>query len=143
MSVVTQELSSQIAEGDEAPVLFHELTLTDLVLYAGASGDFFPVHHDEAAARAVGMPGVFGHGMLTAGLLSTAITNYVGVPHLRRFRVRFSNPTWPGERLRTRVRVVSVRRDGKERVVDLACEVLNDADQVKVSGDATARLPLR
>ena len=62
----------------------HELTRTDLVMYAGASGDFNPMHHDEVAAQAAGLPSVFGHGMFSAGLLATAITNYVGdrQPHV-------------------------------------------------------------
>ena len=61
-----------VNEGDAAPVVSHELTRTDLVMYAGASGDFNPVHHDEVAARAAGLPSVFGHGMYTAGLLATS-----------------------------------------------------------------------
>ena len=52
-----------VSEGDEAPVLTHVLTRTDLVAYAGASADFNPMHHDEVAAVAAGQPSVFGHGM--------------------------------------------------------------------------------
>ena len=65
--------------GDEAPVITHTLTRTDLVKYAGASGDFNPMHHDEVAAQAAGQPSVFGHGMFSMGLLGTALTDYVGV----------------------------------------------------------------
>ena len=83
--------------GDTAPAIDHELTRTDLVMYAGASGDFNPMHHDEVAAQAAGLPSVFGHGMFTAGLLATAVTNYVGVGNLTSYRVRFTKQTWPGE----------------------------------------------
>src|SRR5437016_11468246 len=96
---------SGVGVGDEAPVLTHKLTRTDLVMYAGASGDFNPVHHDEVAAQAAGLPSVFGHGMYTAGLLATAVTNYVGVGNLRSYRVRFTRQTWPGEVLTTHVTV--------------------------------------
>ncbi len=58
--------------GDEAPVITHTLTRTDLVKYAGASGDFNPMHHDEVAAQQAGQPSVFGHGMFSMGLLGTA-----------------------------------------------------------------------
>ena len=64
----------------------HELTRTDLVMYAGASGDFNPMHHDEVAAQAAGLPSVFGHGMFSAGLLATAITNYVGIGNLASYQ---------------------------------------------------------
>ena len=60
--------------GDEAPVISHTLTRTDLVRYAGASGDFNPMHTDEVLAVAAGQPSVFGHGMFSMGILATAIT---------------------------------------------------------------------
>src|SRR6202451_3396981 len=91
--------------GDEAPVVTHKLTRTDLVMYAGASGDFNPMHHDEIAAQQAGLPSVFGHGMFTAGLLATAVTNYVGIGNLKSYRVRFTKQTWPGEVLTTSVTV--------------------------------------
>ena len=79
-----------VNEGDEAPVVSHVLTRTDLVMYAGASGDFNPMHHDEVAAQASGLPSVFGHGMFSAGLLATAVTDYVGIGNLSSYRVRFT-----------------------------------------------------
>src|SRR6516162_4816209 len=91
--------------GDEAPVLTHTLTRTDLVMYAGASGDFNPMHHDEVAAKEAGLPSVFGHGMFTMGLLGKALTDYVGVGNLKLYRVRFTKQTWPGEKLTTNVTV--------------------------------------
>ena len=68
-------------------------------MYAGASGDFNPMHTDEVAAQEAGLPSVFGHGMFTAGLLATAVTNYVGIGNLKSYRVRFTKQTWPGEML--------------------------------------------
>jgi len=56
-----------VSEGDAGPEVRHELTRTDLVMYAGASGDFNPMHHDEVKAKAAGLPSVFGHGMFSAG----------------------------------------------------------------------------
>lgn len=128
----------QVELGDEAPAIEHELTRTDLVEYAGASGDFNPMHHDDEQARAVGLPSVFGHGMLTMGLLSTAITDHVGVGNLRSLSVRFTKQTWPGEELTTRVVVRAKREEGGEKLVDFDCEVTNSEGQVKVAGTATA-----
>lgn len=132
-----------VNEGDEAPVLTHELTRTDLVMYAGASGDFNPMHHDETKAQAAGLPSVFGHGMFSAGLLATAVTNWVGIGNLRRYKVRFAKQTWPGEVFSTRVSVRAKRKEDGANLVDLECSLLNQDGEVKVAGDATAELPGR
>ena len=65
-----------VTEGDEAPAVSHELTRTDLVMYAGSSGDFNPMHHDDTVATSVGNPSVFGHGMLTAGLMARQLKDW-------------------------------------------------------------------
>jgi acyl dehydratase len=130
-----------VKEGDEGPSLSHALTRTDLVMYAGASGDFNPMHTDEVAAQAAGLPSVFGHGMLSAGLLGTAITNYVGVGNLRSYKVRFTKQTWPGETLTTKV-VVTEKRPATSEVV-LACELVNQDGEPKIAGQAVAALPTR
>src|SRR6059058_6524828 len=94
-----------IKEGDTGPEFSHELSRTDLVQYAGASGDFNPMHTDEVKAKEAGLPSVFGHGMFSAGFLATAITDYVGVGNLTRYRVRFAKQTWPGETFKTQIKV--------------------------------------
>ncbi|HVN50831.1 MAG TPA: MaoC/PaaZ C-terminal domain-containing protein [Acidimicrobiales bacterium] len=124
--------------GDEAPVRTHTLTRTDLVMYAGASGDFNPMHTDEVAAKAAGLPSVFGHGMFTMGFLGSALTDYVGVGNLRSYKVRFTKQTWPDEELTTRIVVTGTREEGGEKLIDLECSVANADGEVKVSGDAVA-----
>lgn len=133
----TRRTAGDFAVGDEAPVVTHRLTRTDLVRYAGASGDYNPMHHDEVAAKEMGLPSVFGHGMFSAGLLGRAITDYVGLANLKRYRVRFTKQTWPGEVLSTRVVVTAVDGD----TVELSCTLANADGEVKVEGDATAELP--
>jgi acyl dehydratase len=132
-----------VSEGDEAPVVRHELTRTDLVMYAGASGDFNPMHHDEVKAQAAGLPSVFGHGMFSAGLLAKAITDFVGIGNLRSYRVRFTRQTWPGEVLTTRVVVTAKRKEDGANLVDLECALANADGEVKVSGAAVAELASR
>ena len=132
-----------VNEGDTAPTFSHELTRTDLVQYAGASGDFNPMHSDEVAAQAAGLPSVFGHGMFTMGILGKALTDYVGVGNLKRYTVRFTKQTWPGEMLTTKVTVAKKYEDDGEHRVDLECEVVNQDGEAKVSGSATAALPTR
>ncbi|MDQ1434304.1 MAG: hypothetical protein QOF59_1120 [Actinomycetota bacterium] len=126
-----------VSTGDAGPPISHPLTRTDLVMYAGASGDFNPMHHDEIAAQQAGLPSVFGHGMFTAGLLATAVTNYVGIGNLKSYRVRFTKQTWPGEVLTTTV-TVREKRAGNEVVLD--CAVVNDQGETKIQGEAVAVL---
>ncbi len=132
-----------VNEGDEAPVLTHTLNRTDLVRYAGASGDYNPMHHDEIKAKAAGQPSVFGHGMFSMGLLGTAITNYVGAGTLTRYNVRFARQTWPEEVLSTKIVVTSKRKEGDSHIVDLDVSLSNGDGEVKVVGEASAALPSR
>jgi acyl dehydratase len=130
-----------VKEGDEAPVMRHTLTRTDLVRYAGASGDYNPMHHDEILATAAGQPSVFGHGMFSMGLLGTALTDYVGPGNLTRYKVRFSRQTWPNEELVTKIVVTATRVEDGRHLVDLECSLANADGEVKVVGEATAVLP--
>ena len=145
MSAVAEEklFFDDVNEGDEAPVLTHELTRTDLVMYAGASGDFNPMHHDEVKAKEAGLPSVFGHGMFSMGLLGRAITDYVGIGNLRNFKVRFTKQTWPGEKLTSKIAVVGKRKEDGENLVDLDVTLANENGEVKVAGSAVAALPSR
>src|ERR671931_640235 len=89
-----------VQEGDEAPSWeLADVRRTHFVKYAGASGDFNPMHHDDSVATAVGYPSVFGHGMFTAGVLSHYLTDWVGLPNLRKFGVRFKTQVYPGDTL--------------------------------------------
>src|SRR5262249_16142002 len=108
-----------VAVGDIAPSRSHTLTRTDLVRYAGASGDYNPMHHDDAQAQAAGLPSVFGHGMFSAGFLASALTDYVGIGQLTRYKVRFSKQTWPDDVLTTTITVTGKRTEEGVNLVDL------------------------
>jgi len=129
--------------GMAAPELRHLLTRTDLVRYAGASGDFNPMHHDEVLAVAAGQPSTFGHGMLSMGFLATAITSFVGIGRLVDYSVRFSRQAWPGEELVTHVSVSALREHEGRHLADLDVSLSNAEGEVKVVGSATAELPSR
>ena len=136
-----QKLSYDAVQvGDEAPVMSHTLTRTDLVRYAGASGDFNPMHHDEVAAQAAGQPSVFGHGMFSMGILGTALTDYVGIGNVRRYQVRFARQTWPDEVLSSKIVVTGKREDGGQKLVDLSVTLSNADGEDKLVGEATAVL---
>ncbi len=127
----------EVEVGTEGPVRTHKLTRTDLVKYAGASGDFNPMHHDETLATAAGMPSVFGHGMFSMGFLGSALTDWVGPGRVVAMRARFSKQTWPGETLVTKVVVTAKREQDGRHLVDVDCSLANEAGEVKVVGSAT------
>lgn len=129
---------TDVEVGLEAPVKEVTLTRTDLVVYAGASGDFNPMHHDEVKAAQAGLPSVFGHGMLSMGILGGAVTDFVGVENLRSYSVRFVKQTWPGEVLRTKVVVKGAEQQDGAELVTLDCTLENADGETKVAGEATA-----
>ena len=125
--------------GAEAPPLVVEkLTRTNFVRYAGASGDFNPMHHDDTIATQVGNPSVFGHGMLTAGLMARLLKDWFGPEALRKFQMRFSKQVWPGDTLTCSGKVVAKREDGGARLVDVECAVTNQDGVEVLTGSATA-----
>jgi len=133
-----------VSEGDALPaVVVEKLTRTDLVRYAGASGDFNPIHHDEEFARSAGNPTVFGHGMLTAGFVARCITNFVGVGGLRRFKVRFATRVWPGDTITCQGKVTRRYKDGGEGCIDGEVAATNQKGETTVSATFTAVLPQR
>lgn len=139
----TKLFFDDVSEGDTAPEVRHELTRTDLVKYAGASGDFNPMHHDEVRAKDAGLPSVFGHGMFSMGLLGRAVTDWVGIGNLRTFKVRFTKQTWPGETLVSAITVTGKRKEDGDSLVDLDIALANADGEVKVAGTASAALPSR
>lgn len=121
-------------------VVVDDLRRTQIVQYAGASGDFHPMHTDAPYAEAMGMGGVFAHGMLTMGIVGVALTDFVGVEPLADYRARFRGIVWPGDTLTARVTVAGrVVRDGAS-LARLDIEAWNQKNEPVLSGRAHARL---
>ncbi|MBS0644800.1 MAG: MaoC/PaaZ C-terminal domain-containing protein [Acetobacteraceae bacterium] len=117
------------------------LSRTQIVMYAGVSGDYNPLHTDEVYTKeAAGYPSVFAHGMLTMGLTGKALTNYVGDGRLTKFGVRFTNQVWPGDTLDTTITVEGCRQENGQNLVDLKLSTTNQDGKEVVSGSATARV---
>jgi acyl dehydratase len=123
-----------IAAGDQAPVVSHKLTRTDLVKFAGASGDFNPMHTDEVSAQAAGLPSVFGHGMFSMGLLGRAVTDWAGPGNVKVYGVRFTKQTWPGETLSTKIVVSGKEVTDEGKIVVAEVSLLNQDGEVKCAG---------
>ena len=85
--------AADVAVGTELPEQTFRITRADLVRYAGASGDFNPIHWNERVATEVGLPGVIAHGMFTMALAARAVTAWTGDPAaLTEYHVRFGRP---------------------------------------------------
>jgi acyl dehydratase len=122
-------------------VLVEDLTRTQIVMYAGASGDYNPLHSDERyAVEAAGFPGVFAHGMLTMGMTGRAVTDLVGADQMVRFGGRFKSQVWPGDTLTATVTVDAVRDEGDQHLVDLTVVTVNQKGDEVFAGAATARI---
>ncbi len=122
-------------------VVIDDLTRTQLVMYAGTSGDYNPLHSDDVYTREVaGYPGVFAHGMLSMGLTGKMLTNYVGDGRLTKYGVRFTNQVWPGDTLTATATVAEIRSEGSDQFVDLTLETKNQDGKTVITGSATARI---
>jgi acyl dehydratase len=131
-----------VKAGDSrSEVIFDNLTRTQIVMYAGASGDYNPLHSDELFTKEVaGYPSVFAHGMLSMGATGRVLTDWFGADHLTRYGVRFVNQVWPGDTLTATVTVDGVRQEDGQQLADLSVVTTNQEGQTVVSGTATARL---
>src|SRR3978361_1878350 len=117
------------------------LSRTQLVQYAGVSGDYDPLHTDEVyTTQVAGYPSVFAHGMLTMGLTGKMLTNYVGDGRLTKFGVRFTNQGWPGDDLDAKATVTAIREDAGQHFVDLTLSTTNQDGKEVATGSATARI---
>ena len=110
--------------GDElTPLVKEPVTRLQLVKYAGASGDFNPIHWDPDRGREMGLDGVIAHGMLSMGFLGQYAAGVAGPRAIRRLKVRFGAMVRPGDVLTCRGVVRSV--EGSRAVVDVWAENAN------------------
>jgi acyl dehydratase len=117
------------------------LTRTQIVQYAGVSGDYNPIHTDEVFAKeVVGYPSVFAHGMLTMGLTGKMLTNLLGDGNLKKFGVRFTNQVWPGDSLTTKAIVTEINKGSDKTLISLEVTTENQNKIVVLTGSATASI---
>lgn len=134
---------ADLQEGDSrTAVVVDGLTRTQLVMYAGASGDFNPLHTDEVyATQVAGYDSVIAHGQLTMGLTATVVTGWVDEADLGAFGVRFKNQVLPGDTLTVTATVVSVADSTHGPEAELALSTVNQSGVEVVTGYARLRSP--
>jgi acyl dehydratase len=139
--------------GDAMPTFTSPpITRTHLVRYAGASGDFNPLHHDNTFVAMFGMQRVIAHGMLIMGITSNAITEWIDNKYLKNFKVRFSGMTEPADLTdfeNTKARatititgnVVKKFAEGGENRIQCELQAADALGNVKLTGSFIAALP--
>ncbi|HEU0041838.1 MAG TPA: MaoC/PaaZ C-terminal domain-containing protein [Jiangellaceae bacterium] len=131
--------------GDVVADRAYRITRENLVRYAGASGDFNPIHWNDRVADSVGLPGVIAHGMLTMGLAGRLLTDWIGDPGaIIEYGVRFSRPVVvpdddDGVDVRVAATVTDVRADG---LVGVEIEVRVDDQKVLTQARAVVHPPV-
>jgi acyl dehydratase len=136
--------AEDVTVGDELPPLVKgPIQQIQLTRYAGASGDFNPIHQDDEFAKAAGMGGVFAHGMLSMGFVAQAVTDWAGAGRLRKIGVRFAALVRLKETVTCRGRVLAKSSKDDEHLVELEIWAENDKGEKVVTGKATVALPSR
>ena len=117
------------------------LSRTQIVMYAGSSGDYNPLHSDEIFTTEIaGYPSVFAHGMLTMGMTGKMLTNYVGDGQLTYYGVRFTAQVWPGDTLKATATITGIREEDGQQIADLDVSTTNEEGTEVIKGSASARL---
>lgn len=120
--------------------LVENLTRTQIIQYAGVSGDFSPQHSDEVYnTQVAGYPTIFAHGMLTMGMLGRALTDFVGDARLKTFGFQFRRQVWPGDSLFADLEVAAIEEQPTS-VARLEMLVTNQHGQTVGKGYATATI---
>jgi acyl dehydratase len=134
--------ASKLKEGDTHTArLVEDLKRTQIVQYAGASGDYNPLHTDEIfTTKVAGYPSVFAHGMLTMGMTGKMLTDYVGDARLTKYGVRFTSQVWPGDTLDSTATVKAIKDVGGQKIVELDVATVNQDGVQVLSGYAEARI---
>jgi acyl dehydratase len=134
--------ASKLKEGDTHTArLVEDLKRTQIVQYAGSSGDYNPLHTDEIfTTKVAGYPSVFAHGMLTMGMTGKMLTDYVGDARLTKYGVRFTSQVWPGDTLDSTATVKAIKDEGGHKIVELDISTVNQDGVQVLSGYAEARV---
>jgi acyl dehydratase len=141
MSAKSISAASLTVGDSRTEVVLENISRTQIVMYAGASGDYNPLHSDEIfVTQVAGYPTVFAHGMLSMGATGRIITDWVGNGRLTTYGVRFVNQVWPGDTLTATATVAAVREVGGQHLVDFTVNTVNQDGKSVVSGTATARI---
>lgn len=131
-----------VAEGAELPVLVKQPTTRQLVMWAGASGDYQPIHYDKDIAQKKGLTGVIVHGQLVACFLGQMLTDWMGEQgSLRKLTCNYKGMNFPGEAITCKGRVSKRYVESGARCIECSIWAENPKGEKTVSGKAVVILP--
>jgi acyl dehydratase len=144
MSVSRKVYFDDVRIGDELPMLVKApLTKLQLVRYAGASGDFNPLHTDPSLGEEIGTGGIIAHGMLIMGFVGQLLSDYVGPEALRLFNTRFKGMARPGDVIMCTGLITKKYEENGEACIAGKVQAVDQDGDVKVTGTFVAALPRR
>ena len=136
--------ADDVKVGDELPPLVKgPIQQIQLTRYAGASGDFNPIHQDHEFAKAAGMGDVFAHGMLSMGFVGQCVTDWAGAGAVRKLGVRFAAIVRLKDVITCRGRVLSKSSKDDTHLVEVEIWAENQRGEKVVTGKAVVSLPAR
>ena len=137
-----QPYFDEVQVGDELPLLVKQPTTKQLVMYAGASGDYYQIHYDLEFAKAQGLPGVIIHGALKNAFFGQLVTDWMGFEGtLKQLSVRYRDMDIPGDTLTCRGRVTEKYEAGGEHLVRCELSLENGQGTQTTTGEALISLP--
>jgi len=139
---MAQVYYEDVKEGSEIPTLEKTPTTRTLVMWAGASGDFFELHYDKEFAKSMGFPNVLVHGRLEAAFLTQLLTDWIGDKgELKKMSVQYRGNAFPGEKLLCKGKVTKKHQQDGQNLVELEIWVENPSGQKITPGTAVVALP--
>ncbi|MEJ2718104.1 MAG: MaoC/PaaZ C-terminal domain-containing protein [Deltaproteobacteria bacterium] len=133
----------QLNVGDEVVRLVKlAITKVQLVRYAGASGDFNPLHTDDSVAQAAGFNGVVAHGMLLLAFMTEAVTSWIPRRWFKQIKTRFKSVSGSGDILTITGVVKEKHIENDSGIVTCEIQIADESNDVKASGTFQAAFPL-
>ena len=139
--MVKKKYFEDVADNEKLPSFQQTITRTHIVKYAGAGGDFNPMHHDEELAKAMGLPSVFAMGLMHGSMLARVITDWAGNGCVKRYKIKFTGMVWPHDVLTFSGSVTRKFRENDKNLVDCLLSVVNQKGEPAITGEATVMLP--
>ena len=133
-----------VVEDSEIPAMVKQPTTRQLVMWAGVSGDYNPIHYDKDFAHSKGLPGVIVHGQLVGCFLGQLITDWIGRQGVvKKLSLSYRSMNFPGEQLSCRGSVIKKYVEDGEHCIECSLWVENTKGEKTVSGQAIVIVPAK
>jgi len=144
LALVQQLYYEDVSEDGQVTPLMKRPTTTQLVMWAGASGDYNAIHYDKDYALKQGLPGIVVHGQLASAFLGQMLTDFVGDKgNIKKLSLSYKSMNFPDEDLTCQGKVIKKHIDGSQHLVTLKIWAENPRGEKTLTGTAVVSLPSR